>query len=110
MSSSGGSRAAGQPGKGERVKGVIPWACARAASVSWVQRTLMAERRETAPAALTRAENFVAIAEHFNVPIDVLIAWIHTPSTDKAWSAAEWRRYCTWLTAEERTPHQIATT
>lgn len=65
-----------------------------AASLDWVRRALAEELRDDSPSVGTRAENLVAIAEAYAVPIEELIRWIHEPAVGKQWSAAEWRRYC----------------
>lgn len=67
---------------------------ARDASVDWVRRSLAHELREDSPTVGTRAENLVAIAEHHHVPIEFLVRWIHSPAPNKAWTAAEWKRWC----------------
>jgi hypothetical protein len=66
----------------------------REASVEWVRQSLSEELRDRSPLVTTRAENLVAIAEHYHVPVDALITWIHTPAPGKQWSAAEFRRWC----------------
>ncbi len=65
----------------------------RDAAVDWARRALADELREQ-PDLTARAENLVAIAEHFDIPIEALIKWIHTPALGKRWTAAEWRRWC----------------
>ena len=65
----------------------------RAAAVDWVKRALADEVRDD-PTLTTRAENLVAIAEHYAIGIEVLVQWIHTPARGKRWTAAEWRRWC----------------
>jgi hypothetical protein len=44
---------------------------------------------------LERAEALVAIAEHYDVPIQpVLLQWCHYRAPGKQWSGEEWTRYC----------------
>lgn len=76
---------------------------AREASVEWVKRSLLEERRETAASAAMRAEGFVAIAEQHAVKIETLINWIYTPAPKKQWSLQEFRRFCEVL-SEKRSP------
>ena len=65
----------------------------RAAAVDWVRRALEDELRDD-PTLTTRAENLVAIAEHYSIGIELLVKWIHTPARGKRWTAAEFRRWC----------------
>jgi inhibitor of KinA sporulation pathway (predicted exonuclease) len=67
---------------------------ARQASLDWVRRALAEELRDNSPTMTTRAENLVAIAEYYQIPIEALIRWIHTRAPRKQWTAAEWRRWC----------------
>jgi hypothetical protein len=41
-----------------------------------------------------RAEGLVAIAEHHDVPFEILLAWAHAHAPGKQWSGIEWRRFC----------------
>lgn len=66
----------------------------RKAALDWTCRALADEIRENEALLTTRAENLLAIAEHFDIPIEVLVKWIHTPARGKRWTAAEWRRWC----------------
>jgi len=66
----------------------------RKAALAWVRRALCEELRDPPEELAQRAENLVAIAEHYQVPIEALIKWIHIRSYGKQWSAAEWRRWC----------------
>jgi hypothetical protein len=66
----------------------------RDASVDWVRRSLTEELRDDSPSVGTRAENLVAIAEHYQMPVDVLIMWIH--ANVKQCSAADFRRFCVY--------------
>lgn len=60
-----------------------------------VQHALQHEHPGADPAELRdRAESFIAIAEAAHMPIESLIAWIHTPAPAKEWSLAEFRAYC----------------
>jgi hypothetical protein len=77
---------------------------ARHASVDWARRALLEELPDKRSTATAQAENLVAIAEHFGVPIEVLIRWIHTPALGKQWHAAEFRRFCEHLAAEGSIP------
>lgn len=74
----------------------------REVSVEWVRRALAEELRDGSPLVATRAENLVAIAEHYRVQTDVLIEWIHTGAPGKQWSAAEFRRWCEMFATEQR--------
>jgi hypothetical protein len=65
----------------------------RDAALDWVKRALNEELRDD-PSIPTRAENLVAIAEHFDERVETLIRWIHTPARGKQWTAAEFRRFC----------------
>jgi len=67
---------------------------AREAALDWTRRALADEIRESDALLSTRAENLVAIAEHYEIPIEALVKWIHTPARGKRWTAAEWRRWC----------------
>lgn len=67
---------------------------ARAAAIDWAARSLAHELNEPTPLCEDRAETLVAIAEHYGVPDDVLIAWIHATADGKEWSAAEFRTWC----------------
>ncbi len=64
------------------------------AALDWTHRALADEIRESEALLTTRAENLLAIAEHFDIPIETLVKWIHTPARGKRWTAAEWRRWC----------------
>ena len=67
----------------------------RDASLRWVeQRLALMLPREPASELAGRAEVFVAIAERYDAPIELLIAWIDTKAPGKQWAAAEWRRWC----------------
>jgi hypothetical protein len=60
-----------------------------------VTRALLDELSQQDPEMLgTRAESLVAIAEHYDVPFETLLAWAHTRVPGKQWSGAEWRRFC----------------
>ena len=52
-----------------------------------------------------RAEVLHAIAQNWNVPIERLIAWIHSDAPAKEWSGGEFRRWCEWYRAEREEPH-----
>lgn len=72
---------------------------AREAAVDWAARALAHELSAfsgqlSAVDVEERAETLVAIAEHYGVPDDVLIAWIHAMALGKEWSAAEFRAWC----------------
>jgi hypothetical protein len=67
---------------------------ARTASLAWVSRALTAELRERGPHVKLRAENLVAVAEEFSVPVEALVAWVHCRALGKRWSAEEFRRWC----------------
>jgi hypothetical protein len=41
-----------------------------------------------------RAEGLVAIAEHYDVPFENLLAWSHARAPGKEWSGKEFRRWC----------------
>ncbi len=74
----------------------------REASVDWVRRSLSEELRDDSASVKTRAENLVAILEANQLPIDLLILWIHQPAPGKAWSGAEFRRFCELCTWGEK--------
>lgn len=64
-----------------------------------IERVLVALQHEVEDAYLeelrNRAESLVAIAEHFQVPVDpVLLRWCHYRAPGKQWSGEEWTRYC----------------
>jgi hypothetical protein len=68
----------------------------RETCVDQVAIALAFEVRDAAFGTLEqRAEALVTIAEKYGVPIQpVLLQWIHFRMPDKAWSGAEWARYC----------------
>lgn len=41
-----------------------------------------------------RAEVLVAIAERYEISIELLIEWIDAKAPQKQWVATEWRRWC----------------
>ena len=65
-----------------------------AAALDWARRALAEQLRDDSPQIATRTQNFVGIAEHYNVPIEELISWIYREAPGKQWTAAEWRRCC----------------
>lgn len=75
---------------------------ARAAAIDWAARSLAHELDEPPPLCEERAESLVAIAEHYGIADDVLIAWIHTTADGKEWSAAEFRAWCETVQREQR--------
>jgi predicted RNA-binding Zn-ribbon protein involved in translation (DUF1610 family) len=67
----------------------------RAAAVGWVQRALTEVLKSDSDEIRTRAENLVAIAEEYRVPVQpVLLQWVHLRVPGKEWSGDEWTRYC----------------
>lgn len=62
-------------------------------AVDWARRAL-AEELPGDASVDTRAENLVAIAERYAIPIEALIKWIHLRSPEKGWTAAEWTGWC----------------
>jgi acetyl-CoA carboxylase alpha subunit len=69
------------------------------AALDWVQEALAHELRLAYPRTRRKAEQLIAIADEYNVPIEELLLWIQTPCQGKGWAVAEWRRYC-------RLPHR----
>ena len=66
----------------------------RTFAIDSVYHALRFEIHPAAAAGLReRAESLIAIAERAGMPIEQLIAWIHTPAPEKEWSLAEFRRY-----------------
>ncbi|HWT30763.1 MAG TPA: hypothetical protein VN240_07020 [Propylenella sp.] len=63
----------------------------RSASVDWVARSLHAEG---VPDDDQLAERLVGAAEHFHVPIELLITWIHDRYAGKEWTIERWARWC----------------
>lgn len=63
----------------------------RAASVDWVARSLHAEG---VPGDDQLSERLVGAAEHFRVPIELLITWIHDRYAGKEWTIEGWARWC----------------
>lgn len=74
----------------------------RAASLDWVRRALAEQLRDNSADVGTRAENLVAIAEHYLVPIEDLVKWIHLAAPKKQWTAAEFRRFASLLSETRR--------
>ncbi len=70
---------------------------AHEATLDWTRRALREELRDHSASITTRAENLVATAYRYGVPVEELILWIHTSCAGKGWTAAEFRRYCTAL-------------
>lgn len=67
---------------------------ARAAAIDWAARALAHETHHAAVDLMDLAESLVAIAEHFEIPDEAVIAWIHATADGKEWSAAEFRAWC----------------
>ena len=67
----------------------------RQASLAWVEQSLAEELREQIPAALEKlAETLVRIAEGFDIPVEELIAWIHSGSAKKgSWTPEVWTQH-----------------
>lgn len=63
----------------------------RAASVDWVRRSLHAEG---VPCDETLADRLVGIAEHYDVPVELLITWTHDRYAGKEWTVERWARWC----------------
>jgi hypothetical protein len=41
----------------------------------------------------SRAENLIGIAEHYGIPVEELVSWIHYSHPHKTWSTAEFKRW-----------------
>ena len=66
----------------------------REAALDWTKRALAEQLRDDSPSMTTRAQNLVGIAEHYDVPVEELVAWIYREAKGKQWTSAEWRRCC----------------
>jgi hypothetical protein len=73
-----------------------------------VTRALIEElpQQDQAPLA-ARAESLVAIAEHYGVPFENLLAWTHARAPEKQWSGAEFRGWCEWYVEMKRAEESI---
>jgi hypothetical protein len=49
-----------------------------------------------------RAENFVALVEHYGLKDEEFFVWIQTPRIGKEWSLAEARSWCESMVAAQR--------
>lgn len=81
---------------------------ARTALIDWAARSLAHEINEPPPLCEERAESLVAIAEHYGIPDEALIEWIHAPAPEKDWSAAEFRAWCEQFAAAKETDETAA--
>lgn len=63
----------------------------RAASIDWATRSLAAEGIEGYEHL---AIGLVTAAERFDVPIELLIVWIHDRYPGKSWTVAAWVHWC----------------
>ena len=65
----------------------------REASLDWCRRALSEELREPGPIAQgTLAEALVGMAEDLDIPVEELIAWIHSSTAKKAgWTPEAWK-------------------
>lgn len=83
---------------------LLPRGGPQEAAIEWIAAALKLEMPdETTDADMReRAEVLHAIAINWDVPIEVLIAWIHAPIAGMEWTGAEWRRWCTKYREQKR--------
>jgi hypothetical protein len=66
----------------------------RDAEIEWIAKTLVEVLRIRKSSAESRATQLLVVADTHNVPTEELWVWCRHVCPGKAWSLAEWRRYC----------------
>jgi hypothetical protein len=76
----------------------------REAAVGWMRQQLAAALGVSAeePEIGERAENFVALVEHYGLKAEEFFVWIQTPRISNEWSLAEARSWCESMVAAQR--------